>query len=49
MRAQRDELVRAIQAISEDPARFKEACMKRAKEFDTEIFLKKMRMIIAAK
>ncbi|MHC1686754.1 MAG: glycosyltransferase [Methanothrix sp.] len=49
VRAERDELVRAIRTISKEPERFKEACMKRAKEFDAEIFLKKMTEIITAK
>ena len=46
--AERDELVRAVLAISRDPARYRGACVARAKEFDREIFLERMREVIAA-
>jgi glycosyltransferase involved in cell wall biosynthesis len=38
-----DELERAIRAVSRDPAQYKQACLKRAAEFDTSIFLEKMK------
>ena len=40
--ASRDELARGVRAISKDPAIYREACMARAKEFDTAIFQDKM-------
>ncbi len=46
--AERDDLMRAVLAISVDPGRYKGACVARAKEFDTEIFLERMREVIAA-
>ena len=46
--AERDELVRAIRAISKEPARFRDACTARAKEFDTKIFLERIREVITA-
>ena len=46
--AKRDELVKAIREVSREPAKYKEACMERAKEFDTEIFLERMKETIAA-
>ncbi|MEI6104830.1 MAG: glycosyltransferase [Methanothrix sp.] len=44
--AKRDELVRAIKEISKDPEQYKEACKKRAADFDTSIFLEKMKKAI---
>ncbi|MDQ1260969.1 MAG: hypothetical protein QG575_150 [Euryarchaeota archaeon] len=41
--ANRDYLVRAIKEISKDPEQYKEACMKRARDFDASIFLEKMK------
>jgi len=40
--ADRNELVRVIKNISRDPQRYREACMKRAADFDTSIFLDKI-------
>jgi len=40
--ANRYELVRAIKQISKDPSRYREACIKRAEEFDTSAFLEKI-------
>ncbi len=47
--ANRDDLVRAVRSISKDPARYKEACLTRANEFDTSIFLDKIRKAISAR
>jgi glycosyltransferase involved in cell wall biosynthesis len=41
-----DELVRAITEISKDPPQYKEACQRRAADFDTNIFLEKIRKIM---
>ena len=46
--ANKDDLVKAIKEISKDPGRFRETCMERAKEFDTSIFLDKMKKLISA-
>jgi len=46
--ANKDDLVRAIKEISKDPGRFRETCMERAMEFDTSIFLDKMKKLISA-
>ena len=46
--AERDELIRAVLAISSDPSGYRGACVARAKEFDVEIFLERMREVIAA-
>ena len=40
--ADRDELVKAVKEISKDPQQHKDACKKRAVDFDTSIFLEKM-------
>ena len=39
--AKRDELVKAVKEVSKDPGRYKATCIKRAKEFDTCVFLKR--------
>lgn len=44
--AKRDELVKALKEIAEDPERYKKGCMERAKEFDTSVFLKEFRKLI---
>ncbi|MDD4447373.1 MAG: glycosyltransferase [Methanothrix sp.] len=44
--ANRDELVRAIKEISKDPLQYRDACKKRAEDFDTSIFLEKIKRII---
>ncbi len=44
--ANRDALVRAIKEISRDPQQYRDACEKRAAEFDTSIFLEKMKKIM---
>ncbi len=41
--ARPDELERAIREVSRDPAQYKQACLKRAADFDTSIFLEKMK------
>jgi len=33
----------AVKAVSMDPERYREACLVRAREFDVELFLKRMR------
>lgn len=45
--ANRDELMRAIKEISKEPQKYKDACKKRAADFDTSIFLDKMKKIIS--
>jgi glycosyltransferase involved in cell wall biosynthesis len=44
--ADRDELARAIKEISVDPQKYKDACQRRAAEFDTSVFLENMKKII---
>jgi glycosyltransferase involved in cell wall biosynthesis len=44
--ANRDELVRAIKEISKDPQQYRDACKTRAEDFDTSIFLEKIKKII---
>ena len=46
--AHRDELVSAVKEISKNPGRYKEACIKRAKKFDTTIFLENISKFIPA-
>lgn len=38
-----DKLVAAIKEVGADPERYREACMTRAKQFDTEVFIKKIK------
>lgn len=40
--ANRDELVRAVKEIARGPDRYKDACITRAKEFDTLVFLERI-------
>jgi glycosyltransferase involved in cell wall biosynthesis len=47
--ANRDDLVRAIKEISKDPEQYKDACKKRAADFDTSIFLEKITKAIQKK
>ncbi len=44
--ATRDDLVGAVKEIAKDPERYKEACMERAREFDTSIFLHRIRELM---
>jgi glycosyltransferase involved in cell wall biosynthesis len=44
--ANRDLLVRAITEISKDPWKYKDACRRRAADFDTSIFLEKITKIM---
>ena len=47
--ADKDELVRAIKEIARGPDRYKDACITRAKEFDTQVFLERIRRLIPGK
>jgi glycosyltransferase involved in cell wall biosynthesis len=38
-----DKLVEAIKEIGKDPKEYKEACLKQAKRFDVEVFIKKIK------
>jgi glycosyltransferase involved in cell wall biosynthesis len=49
VRADRDELVRAVKEIASGPERYKDACIKRAKEFDAPVFLERIRRLIPGK
>jgi glycosyltransferase involved in cell wall biosynthesis len=40
-------IVSAIKEVSSDPVKFKDACIKRAKEFDVSTMLRKMRAMLA--
>jgi glycosyltransferase involved in cell wall biosynthesis len=44
--ANRDELVKALREVAQDPKRYKEKCMERGKEFDTSVFLKEFRKLV---
>ena len=46
VKADRDELVKALKEISKDPERYKEECMERAREFDTSVFLEKFSQLM---
>jgi len=46
--ANRDELLRAVRKIACDPEKYKRACIKRASEFDTSVFMEKIRHVIPA-
>lgn len=46
VKADKDELVKAVKEVSRDPDRYKEACLERAKEFDSYISLEKMKRLI---
>lgn len=46
--ADRDKLARAVKEISRHPDEYREACIGRAKEFDTAVFLEKIRKRIQA-
>jgi len=41
-----DSLVQTIKEVGKNPEKYKEACIKRAKEFDTHIFIEKMESLI---
>jgi len=40
--ADKEEIVKAVRAVSKDPERYRDACIARAKEFDTSVFLEKI-------
>ena len=40
--ADKEEMVKAVRAVSKDPERYKDACIARAKEFETSVFLEKI-------
>ncbi|AFC99371.1 Glycosyltransferase [Methanocella conradii HZ254] len=39
-------LIKAVKTISKDPSSFKEACIKRAEEFDVSVFIKNIKSVI---
>jgi hypothetical protein len=39
-------MARAVRVVSRNPARFKEECVTRAKEFDVSVFIDRMREVI---
>lgn len=41
-----EKLVEVIKVVSQDPQKYKEACQKRAKEFDVSVYMKKMRQVV---
>ncbi len=41
-----ESIVKAVKEISQDPAKYREACTKRAKDFDVSVFLKAMAGLI---
>jgi glycosyltransferase involved in cell wall biosynthesis len=47
--ANMDELARAVKEIDRGPERYKDACIKRAKEFDAPVFLERIRRLIPGK
>lgn len=46
--ADKDKLVEAVKAISGNPGIHKEACLMRAKEFDTSVFVEKIKRLLPA-
>jgi glycosyltransferase involved in cell wall biosynthesis len=38
----RDELATAVRAVSKEPEKYRVACVERAKEYDTQVFLRKL-------
>jgi glycosyltransferase involved in cell wall biosynthesis len=46
--ANRDELKRAVKEVASGPESYKDACIKRAKDFDSQIFLERIRRFIPA-
>ena len=42
----KDKIIEAIKIIEENPIKYKEACEKQAKKFDTKIFIKKIKQLI---
>jgi glycosyltransferase involved in cell wall biosynthesis len=46
VKADKDELVRAVKEIARDPSIYKDECIKRACEFETSIFLERIRRLI---
>ena len=38
-----EKLIQAINEIAKDPARYKDACLKRAAQFDTKVFIEKIK------
>lgn len=47
--ANESELLRAVKEISRDPKRYKQDCIKRAKDFDTSVFLAKISRFVKTK
>jgi len=41
-----DKLVNAVKEVSKNPEKYKEDCLKRAKEFDVKVFIKKIKEFI---
>ena len=41
-----DKLVEAIKEINKNPSKYKKACQKQAKKFDTKVFIKKIKDLI---
>ncbi len=41
-----DEIIKAVKKISKNPAKFRKACEKRAKDFNTQNFVKKMKKLV---
>ncbi len=41
-----DKLVKAIREIGKNPESYKDACLQRAKNFDTKVFIKKIKELI---
>jgi glycosyltransferase involved in cell wall biosynthesis len=46
--ADKDDLVRAVKEIAKGPEKYKEACIERAQEFDTSLFLERFNKLIPA-
>lgn len=46
--ADKEKLIEAVKAVSRNPGKYKEACLKRAKEFDTSVFVEKIKRLLPA-
>lgn len=47
--ADRDELAMAVLSVSKEPEKYRVSCVARAEEYDTQVFLKKIRSLIPIK
>jgi glycosyltransferase involved in cell wall biosynthesis len=44
-----EKIVHAVKCVSKDPTRFRDACIQRARQFNTEIFIQKIKAMIGSR